>query len=246
MGLKNIARVAGYLVEATCDEGEDYRLLENMHGRLLNQRARELGHVANVVGGFVRTNLWYGDADRIYAPVEAAEQRKAVQFLNEHAFHVPKEIISPAIMLRLEANGVSDRILSSQRTVLNSLINDGRVKRMAEQAHRDGGEVYAPAEMLADVRKGIWSELDQKPVKIDLYRRNLQRAYVEHVAALVVVVNSASDLPAFSRGELQTLHKQISALPADQMADSATTAHLLDVKARIDQALDPRGKAATQ
>lgn len=245
MGLKNIVRVAGFLVDATCVEGEDYRLLENMHERLLGQRARELGHVANVVGGFVHTNLRFGDADQVYAPVEPAQQRKAVQFLNVHAFHVPKELIDPAITLRLEADGVADRVLDSQRSVLTSLIDEGRIKRMAEHAYRDGGEeVYTPAEMLADVRQRIWSELGDQPVKIDLYRRNLQRAHADHLISLIGGETATSDLPALARSELTSLHKQIDALNDDQFADSATAAHLHDVKARIHQALDPRGKTA--
>ena len=36
-----------------------------------------------------------------------------------------------------------------------------------------------PAEFLADVRKGVWKELDAPQVKIDAYRRNLQRAYLD-------------------------------------------------------------------
>jgi hypothetical protein len=243
MGLKNISRVAAYLVEATCVEGEDYRLLENMHGRLLAQRARELGHVASVVGGFVRTNLWYGDAKQVFAPVASDEQRKAVKFLNEHAFHVPKEVINPEIMLRLESSGVADRVLSSQRSVLNALIQEARIKRMAEQVNRDGKDgCYTPAEMLADVRKGIWSELDGESVAIDLYRRNLQRAYVEHLSAFVNNPAPASDLPALARNELRALEKRISELGEDKIADGTTAAHLQDTRARIEQTLDPRGK----
>ncbi len=241
MGLKNIDRVAGYLVEATCKEGEDYELLENMHGQLLAQRARELGHVANVVGGVNRVNLWYGDAKTIYTPVDAPQQRKAVAFINEHAFRVTPDLIDPAIMLRLEATGVADRVLTSQRSVLNSLINDNRIKRMAEQCQRDGDkDDYSPAEMLGDVRKGVWGELDKPPVKIDLYRRNLQRAHVEHLATLVGTQNPASDLPALARAELEALAKQIAAAKVDD--DAATRAHLADIKARIEMALDPRGR----
>jgi hypothetical protein len=246
MGLKNISRVAGYLVEATCVEGEDYRLLANMHERLLGQRARELAHVANVVGGVVHTNLRYGDADKRYEPVPAEEQRKAVAFLSANAFHVPKELVDPAILLRLESSGVADRVLSSQRSILNSLINEARVKRMAEHAERDGDGVYTAAQMLADVRKGVWSELDQPGaggVEIDLYRRNLQRAHVEHLIPLMAATATASDMPALARGELRALADQIAALRGEQLGDSVTTAHLQDVKARIEQSLDPRGRA---
>jgi hypothetical protein len=240
LGLKNIDRVAGFLVEATCNEGEDYRLLENMYSRLLSQRNRELGHVANLVGGSVRANLWFGDADKIFSPVDEAQQRKAIEFLNEHAFHVPKALVDPAITLRLESNGVADRVLSSQRSALANLINESRVKRMSEQVHRGGGEGYAPAEMLADLREGIWSELSGDKVAIDLYRRNLQRAHVDHLTSLINGEDASCDLPALARSELTKLHKSLTELKT-QSADDTTAAHLADIKTRIDHALDPRG-----
>ena len=240
LGLKNIDRVAGFLVEATCEKGEDYRLLENMYQRLLGQRNRELGHVANLVGGSVRRNFWYGDADKVFSPVEADRQRKAVEFLNEHAFHAPKELVSPEITARLEANGVADRILTSQRSMLTNLINEARIKRMAEQAEHAGDkEVYGPAQMLADLRDGIWSELKQEAAKIGLYRRNLQRAHVDHLVSLVPAESAACDLPALARRELTNLRNAIGELKTE---DEVTIAHLADIKARIEQGLDPRGK----
>jgi hypothetical protein len=245
LGLKNIDRVAGFLVEATCEKGEDYRLLENMYERLLGQRNRELGHVANLVGGSVRANLWFGDADKIFSPIDAEKQRKAIEFLNEHAFQVPKPLVDPAITLRLESNGVADRILSSQRSALTNLINENRIKRMTEQHHRSGGEGYAPVEMLADLREGIWSELSDEKVAIDLYRRNLQRAHVDHLASLIKSEDTTCDLPALARSELTRLHESIARLKSET-ANDVTAAHLADVKARIDQALDPRGNARAE
>src|SRR5262249_50051484 len=74
LGLKNIARVAGYLIKATSKPGEDYDLLDEMYRQLLGQRDRELGHVANNIGGFVRNNVYYGDGDKVYDPVPAEQQ----------------------------------------------------------------------------------------------------------------------------------------------------------------------------
>ena len=61
-------------------KGEDYEQLRNMYAQLVGQRNRELGHVANLVGGFVRNNVWFGDGDRVYDSVPArpaAEGRRA-------------------------------------------------------------------------------------------------------------------------------------------------------------------------
>jgi hypothetical protein len=212
-----------------------------MYERLLGQRNRELMHVANLVGGMVRKNLWYGDADTIFSPVEADRQKKAIEFLNEHAFHAPKPLVSPDITLRLESNGVADRILSNQRSMLTNLINESRIKRMAEHVERaDDEATYSPAQMLADVRDGVWSELKDESVKVDLYRRNLQRAHAEHLISLLPGESETCDLPALARHELTSLR---TALGESKSDDVVTVAHLADIKARIEQGLDPRGKA---
>lgn len=244
LGLKNIDRVAEFLVDATCNQGENYRLLENMYERLLRQRDRELGHVVNVVGGEIRTNLWYGDADRIYAPVAAAQQRRAVEFLKEHALHVPKALVDSSITARLEASGVADRVLASQRSTLTSLVSEARIKRLCEQAQMaSNGEAYPPADLLADVRKGVWSEIAEDAVKIDLFRRNLQRAHVDHLASFLRGEQAISDLPSLVRRELMALQQAITRVKAEQIADDVTSAHLADIMWQIDIALDPRGSS---
>ena len=76
-----------------------------------------------------------------------------------------------------------DRIRTGQQRVLNSLLSSARIARLVEQEAIDGAAAYRPLDFLADVRKGIWSEVyGTAPVKIDAYRRNLQRAYVETLA----------------------------------------------------------------
>jgi hypothetical protein len=57
-------------------------------------------------------------------------------------------------------------------------------------------------EMLDDVRKGVWSELSTSSA-IDIYRRNLQRSYLNHVASLMESNSSSvhgSDIKALLQG----------------------------------------------
>jgi len=245
LGLKNIDRVAGYLVKACCNKGEDYTLLQNMYDRLVGQRYRELGHVTGVVAGFEKINLRYGDADTVYHTVDAAMQRKAVAFLNKHAFQTPMKLVDPRITMRLEADGATDRILSNQKRILSSLVSETKVKRMAELSNRDT-TAYRPDEMLVDVRNGIFNELSGNNVTIDVYRRNLQRAYVDHLASFVKSSSSDSDMPALSRSELNTINQQIGrSLPKVNAKDVLTRAHLQDLKARIQKALDPKKSPAS-
>ena len=236
MGLKNIERVAGYLVNATSAPGKNYEILENMHGVLLGQWRREMVHVANVVGGVERINLYYGDADRRYFPVDPGKQREAVAFLNDHAFRTPTMFLQEDIIGRIEASGAADRVAAAQNAVLGALINAGRIKRMSELVAENGGGAYPPAEMLSDVTAGIWSEIAEASPAIDLYRRNLQRAHVERLTAALESADSASDVPALARGELIDLLEQVQG--SMEGADVTTSRHLSDIAARIQLSLN--------
>jgi hypothetical protein len=237
LGMKNLERVAGYLVEATSEPGEDYTLLQNMHNALLGQWRREMVHVANVVGGVERVNLYFGDADRRYFPVDADSQREAIAFLNEHAFATPQMLLSEDVTGRLESSGVADRVLGVQNSVIGALINEGRIKRMSEVAAADPGGSYAPAAMMSDLTSGIWSELDGGSPSIDLYRRNLQRAHVNLLVQRLESTDNASDMPALARGELMQILSR-SGETAETAADDTTKRHLNDIEARIDLALE--------
>ena len=253
LGLKNIARVASYLVNATCKEGEDYELLNNMYTQLVRQRDRELGHVANVVGGVVQNNLWYGQRDKVYDRIAAERQRTAVAFLVEHALNVPAFLVSSDILDRIDPDGVADRILSSQRGILSSLLDDARTRRMSEYANRSAtNDVYTPALLIADLHAGIFTEFNGSSkgvasggdnngsmVQVDLYRRNLQRAFVEQLGTFAASTSTSSDMPALSRAELKRVQEEAKKV---LLADGITRAHLEDLLARIQRIFEPKDK----
>jgi hypothetical protein len=244
LGLKNIDRVAGYLVKATCKANEDYDLLRNMYTQLIGQRNRELMHVVATVGGSVKQNYRFGDAEKVYNSVSGEQQRKAVAFLIANGLQTPATLITPEIVERLEANGAADRIAGAQRSILTALLSDNRVKRMAEQVTRDPKGGYAPASLLTDLTSGVFgdlSELRSGSAEIDLYRRNLQRIYVDLLADHLKREGSTSDLPALARGQLHDLLTPVGqAAQNGAIKDPTTRAHLLDLHARIKQALEPK------
>ena len=218
-----------------------------MYDELVGQRNRELMHVANVVGGVVRNNVYFGDGDRVYDPIASARQREAVAFLNANAFQTPATLITPDILARLESNGAADRIVSSQKAILRTLLDEARIKRMAEHAARDPETAYAPVALFDDLHAGIWGELKAASTEVDLYRRNLQRAHVEILISNVEETKpTASDLPALCRGELKRLLGEIDACLNEpgKAKDRTALLHLEDLKARITQALDPHYRPA--
>ena len=79
----------------------------------------------------------------------------------------------------------------------------------------------------------------QGTVEIDPYRRHLQRAHVEELAARIEGKSaSKSDMRPLARGELKAIQEMI-APSLDKVPDRTTRLHLEDMAAVIDQILDP-------
>jgi hypothetical protein len=242
LGLRNLERVAGYLVKATSKPGKDYELLSDEYGALLAQWSREMGHVANVVAGVQEINLYYGDANRRYFPNSADYQQQAVSFLLEHALTTPTNFIGQDIVSRLTAEGTAERVLTAQNGVLRNLISGQRIERLAEIEQTSTNAAYSPAKLFTDLRDGLFRELGGKPVDIDLYRRNLQRSYIDMLSANLKTPAINSDLPAYSRAELEAIRTLIRKTDVSR-TKPVVQMHLKDLAARITHALDPHPAA---
>jgi hypothetical protein len=239
LGLKNLKRVAHMLIPATSVAGEPYDDLNELYGRMLGQWTLEMNHVTAIVGGLESQEKYVGQDGVRFTVVPKAKQAAAVAFLGQNAFATPTWALEPDLLRRIEPNGALDRVRTAQARVLGSLLSSARIARMSELASIDGVAAYAPTDMLNDVRRGIFSELDGASVKVDPYRRNLQRAYVDLASARVNgAQSSADDNRALFRGELRAVDAAAQAA-ASRAADAETRRHLLDLRAEVAKALDP-------
>jgi hypothetical protein len=255
-GLKNLQRVAQMLLPATTAKpGEPFDDLAELYGRMLGQWTLEMNHVAAIVGGFDTQEKYAGQTGVIFTPVSKDRQKEAVKFLNENAFVTPTWAIDPKILRRIQAVGVLATIRSAQGSVLNNLLNSPRFNRLVEQEALDGKPAYSAVEFLADVRSGVWKELADPQVRIDAYRRNLQRAFLDLVNTKVN--GNAPNLPAnlppelaaqlavsgdekpLYRSELRSLNASIASA-IGKAGDRETSAHLEAARDQIAKILDPK------
>ena len=92
-------------------------------------------------------------------------------------------------------------------------------------------------ELLNDLQAGIFSELISGNPGMDIYRRNLQRAYVEQLITFITPGTAAkNDLQAVSRGKLIELEKSLG----KQIRKKTYTVehyHFVDLKETIGLAL---------
>jgi hypothetical protein len=239
LGLKNLARVSDLLVPATTRPGEAYDDLQEAYGRLVAQWRLELGHVANVVGGVDSREVYPGQPGTRFSVVPKAAQAAAVQFLLANGFRTPTFLTNPEILHRIEPVGIVARIRTAQTSLLNALLQPSRLDRLIEQSALQAG-AYAPLELLADLRAGLWSELKTPARPIDIYRRNVQRAHLDIIDnRLNGGPEPTDEVRALLKGELRAVDAMIrTALPA--VADLATRRHLQDARDTIATSLDPR------
>lgn len=234
LGIENLKRIAGFLVEATCKEGENYDQLDNMYDQLWGQWNREIGHVISYVGGIEQVNLWYGDAERRYFDVPGDTQREALAFLIENALGEPEEaFVNDDITMRLSPTGVEERVAGAQARVLRSLMSQGRIDRMTEMAARTD-DALTPTELLKTLRDAVfeWQAMTSTTIR----ERSLQRTHVDLLIGALETDDATSDMSALARRELGAIRAGFR--QPSLRADSITRAHMADLNARIEEALD--------
>ncbi len=254
LGLLNLQRIVPQLQSWSHANGEDYTELSELYGQVVGQWGRYMGHVVSNIGGVFETPKTYDQTGVIYEPVPAATQKRSLAFLQKEAFSTPTWLLDRDLLRRIEGAGAIERVRAAQAGVLNQILDPNKLARMIENDAIDQSG-YGAQQLMADLRTGLFADL-RAGQATDVYRRNLQRAYVERMRFLMTTEPAAppaqfasfgpyprvnvtqSDIRAFSRYELETLKAQLRTV---RSRDAATQAHARDLVARIDELLDPRG-----
>jgi hypothetical protein len=136
------------------------------------------------------------------------------------------------------------------------MLDLGRMSRMIDNETLNGSEAYTLINMMSDLRRGVWSELNSGR-KIDTYRRNLQKVHIDRLKYLMTVEKqnlpkfdspyfkptrvtiNQSDIRSVARAELETL-KRTARGAIGRTGDRMSRYHLQDIVKRIDAILDPK------
>jgi hypothetical protein len=210
--------------------------------------------VAKYIGGIMETPKTIEEDGPVYELVSKQQQKEAVNFLNKQVFATPSWLINQDIFSRTGLSGLSV-IGGIQDNALNRILSFRTLNKLVDADAAIGNNAYHITELLSDLKKGIWSELPtRKPITI--YRRNLQKSYVNvlgnllnspavsgDAAGSIVVLGIApadkSDVTSIVRAHLNTLKNEVAAA-ANGTTDLMSKYHLLDIAKRIDRILDPK------
>ena len=241
--------------EYTLQDNAPFVRVTNAYSQLMSEYARAIAPAVKYIGGQYMNRDHVGDGRDPFVNVPKAKQLEALELLVDRVFAEGALALSPGVLQSFGVNGYADwgstrtnrgrydypfhaRTLAFQSSVMNQILNPSRLARIRDAELKFGtGEVATIPEVLGSLTTAIWSELGQGA--ISAVRRDLQRAYLDAMARLVV--NPASGTPADARAvarwELAQLRDRIdSAQPG--ASDGYTRAHLFEALARIDKTLE--------
>lgn len=241
-GIKNLKRIVPQILTWSYEPNKSYAGAGEIYSGVVSQFNRYLGHVTKNVAGIYSNSITVEQTDEIAREfVPANIQKRAIAFLNEQLFTTPEWLIDRQLMEKAKILPVNV-ICSLQSGVLARLINKNTLDKMSENEILNGKKAYTSAQMFNDLKKVIWSNLGQS----DIYKRNMQKAYVENLINLLDKKENAdknasgkrpaySEAPAIAHGQLTELKRL--ATSAASMTSGTAKGHYQNLITLIDNAL---------
>lgn len=241
-GIKNLKRIVPQILTWSYEPNKSYAGAGEIYSGVVSQFNRYLGHVTKNVAGVYSNSITVEQTDEIAREfVPANIQKRAIAFLNEQLFTTPEWLIDRQLMEKAKILPVNV-ICSLQSGVLARLINKNTLDKMSENEILNGKKAYTSAQMFNDLKKVIWSNLGQS----DIYKRNMQKAYVENLINLLDKKGNAdknasgkrpaySEAPAIAHGQLTELKRLTTS--AASMTSGTAKGHYQNLITLIDTAL---------
>jgi hypothetical protein len=258
-----VQRLRGRIIERALEEGKSYQRVRDAYLTLLGIHQRDLYTAARYIGGLYVHRDRVGDVDRNPTEVvSAAEQRRALRQILEYGFRDEAFGLTPELLDNMSYDkwfdgayirqdmpdpqlDVHDLVLGAQASVLTTLINPTRLRRIYDNEMRLGADAdaFTLGELIETIHEEIWRELEVSPAGISSLRRNLQREYIDRMIDLTLPGGmtgaAAKPVASLAAHHLRSLHERIETFKqtGDQL-DTYTLAHLEDASHRIEKALD--------
>ena len=234
-GIKNLKIVAKNLPEWTSTKTNNYQDLSELYGEMLSVWSRYVNHVASDVGGIIEDNKKPNQKGPVYTVVNASIQKTSVNWLIDNVFKTPTWLLDKNILNKIDEAGYTERFLFYQNRVLSNILNTTKLKRMVD-SELIADDIYSPTNLFLDLRKGIFNET-YRTKNVAVFRRNLQKKYVEKLATLLNSENAKnSDITSIARGELEAI-KYLTNTASKRAINTITKYHYKDIVAKIEAIL---------
>ncbi|HEX7862863.1 MAG TPA: zinc-dependent metalloprotease [Verrucomicrobiae bacterium] len=244
-------------------DGEGYQILRRAVMRSLGEYYRGLLTASKFIGGLYHYRDHVGDKDgrSPFAPIPAAKQKEALEFMRQYCFSEEAFELSPELYNKLAPerlpgldglNGLfgagrvdtpwHDSVLNLQRAVLARLHASATLARLQDNELRfkKGEPRFGMADMFLGLETAIWAELHHPISQISSLRRNLQREHLKTLSRISLRnYGVPEDATSLARASLSRILENVEVkLKDSKLSDTTTRAHLEETRARIKAALE--------
>lgn len=180
LGQRNKKRILANLIEATSFEPmKGYDELDNAYKIVIQQHARELGHVAKAVGGVMyRNKLTQSHQEKqVFVPYAKDKQERAVEFLIENGINLPEFWNNQEILKRIGHNKFEQYGNYIIRQVVGSPLASYRLDSLIK-LQSAGHDVMDPVKTINKFVDAIYGDIKSRRPKSDQYTIMLQDYFV--------------------------------------------------------------------
>ncbi|MBL8352445.1 MAG: zinc-dependent metalloprotease, partial [Burkholderiaceae bacterium] len=232
----------------------DYASLRRSLSYAVRDAGRAAGILLRQVGGLRTLRDQPGSGRDPLQPLPVAQQRAALQMLSQRVLAADSFVVSPALQRRLAPDyferdetgpasteySLTQAVLDLQRALLNRLMGDALAARVLDNEGKvaPGEKPLRLGELYDQLEADVWSELARRE-DIPQARRELQREFVNRVAALVLRPGTLtrSDARALVRSRAAALAQRIAQASQGGRLGTETRAHLIDSAESLRSAL---------
>ncbi len=227
--------------------GQSYQEMRNAYFTLTGQQAWALWTISRFIGGVYIDRAMVGQpgASQPFTPVDAADQRRALQALATHGFS-PTAWTAPAdlyLHLQSQRRGfgffsttedpkIHGRVLGIQQVTLMHLLHPTVLSRISDTELYGNG--YPLADYMVDLNRAIFSA-DARG-SVNTFRQNLQLDYTNRLLAIMPRTSGYS-YPAKSMA-LRNLNAIKALAEGNETGDVLTRAHRVHLVHIIEEWLD--------
>src|SRR5690606_22422608 len=216
-GIMNLKRIVPNIIQWTSTPNRGYDDLSELYGEVLTQFNRYAGHVTKNIAGIYETPKTVEQEGLVYELVPVDKQQRAIEFLNTQVFTTPDWLLDYNIYNRIGQDPVN-RIGAIQNGVVSRLLSARNIDKLVKAQEQDPN-AFGVNDLFDGLEKGIWTDLK----KSDIFKRNLQKAYVSNLIELlsepkdqrtafgqVNIDPTKSDITSIAKGHLSNIQRKIS------------------------------------
>jgi len=234
----------------------------NAYGSLMSEYARAIAPAVKYIGGAYINRDHTGDpnARPPFAAIPKAKQREALDLIVDRVFAKNALAVPAPVLQQMGSNRwfhfgstttfngrldfpYHEQTLGFQTAVMAQLVQPLRLAMI-----RDGETRYGAAnmvtipELFTTLTRAVWSEVYTAPAasNADAVRRDLQRAYLDQMTALVVrpAPRTPADARSVARRTLKDLDRRLATAAGSGTLNAYMAAHVDESRARIQKALN--------